>query len=125
MERAVCKLLVAIGTCHVLMKHHAHEVRSRPKVTSVTHWINMYNVDDAFRLEEYVDAELSDGSAISWALELTVTEQSIGVEADIRRIHKGGQDVLSEIADCIYSTAIECSNGLPEIVRYLCSSNPL
>jgi hypothetical protein len=118
-------LFLAIGSCHGLMKKHASSIMLRPDVKTVKHWCDMLNVDGGFRLEEYVDAELADGQAISWCLELTLTLESIAVEADVRRIHEDGQDILVEIADCDYAKEADCSTGLLEITRRLCDSNPV
>jgi hypothetical protein len=78
-----------------------------------------------FRLAEYVDAELMDGEALSWCLEITVTVDNVAVEADVRRIHALGQDVIYEIAESSYSSQTACSLALPEITKRLCSANPL
>jgi hypothetical protein len=125
MNNPAYRLLLAIGACHALMKEHANGVRSWPNVKSISHWVDMYNIQNAFRLEEYVDAELSSGHAISWRLELTVREDLVAVEADIRRIHEKGQDVVAEIADCVYSTTTDCCTGLLEVARQLCSTSPV
>ncbi len=123
MDEDTLDLFLAIGDCHRLMVVHANEVRARLNVTDVTHWSDMYNVDGAFRLEEFVDAEHPDGQATSWRLELTLTLNNVSVEADVRRIHGSGQDLLTEIVDCSYGTASECSANLLEITRRLCAAN--
>jgi hypothetical protein len=125
MDKDSYRLFVAIGTCHRLLKGHAKETRGRLGVSGVTHWLDVNDLDDAFRLEEHVDAELANGQAISWRLELTLSPGSFTVESDIRRIHQDGQDVLEEVADCTYPTAGECAAGILETTRRLCSTNPL
>jgi hypothetical protein len=125
MDNDAYKLFFGIGTCHRLMKEHANEIRARSVVRTVIHWSDMSNLDDGFRLEEDVDAELVDGQAISWCLELTLTLEGVAVEADVRRIHGNGQDVLVEIADSVYPTVTEGSTGILEITRRLCSINPV
>jgi hypothetical protein len=125
MDQGSYKLFIAIGTCHRLMKEHATQTRARPGVRDLTHWLDVYDVDDAFRLQEYVDAELSNGQAISWRLELTLNGGAFTVESDVRQIHQDGQDLVQEVADCAYPTAEECAAGIVETTRRLCSIDPL
>ncbi len=117
-------LVFTIGECHRQLKDHAHAVALRSSVKTVTHWFDMSNVGHSFRLEEFVDAELASGQAICWCLELTLTEDRIVVEADVRQNHAEGQDVVAEIADCEFQNAAEGSIGVAEITRKLCASNP-
>jgi len=124
MDKDMFNLFITIGRCHRLLKDHADQLASRSGVRTAKHWSDMSNVDDAFRLEEYVDAELANGQAVSWCLELTLTADGIKVEADVRRIHEEGQDVVAEIGDCEFQNAVDGSNGVAEITRKLCASNP-
>lgn len=117
-------LLRAVGVCHGLLKEHASQLREDASNTSVTHWFDLYNLDGACGLEEYVDAELQGGQAISWRLEVTVTPDKIIVEADVRKIHELGQDVIAQIAERTYSTVVEYANEITEIVRRLIHMNP-
>jgi hypothetical protein len=81
-------------------------------------------LDGGVRFEEFVDAELLCGEALSWRLETTVTPKQVLVEADVRRVHKLGQDVVRTIADGVYSTEGAAATALPEIARQLCSVVP-
>lgn len=74
------------------MQRHAIALRDRVGVCDVTHVVDMPLLPDNYRLEEYVDAELNSGEAISWRLEITVTETALVVDADVRRIHANVQD---------------------------------
>ena len=125
MDKNTYNLLFTIGKCNRVLKDHANELASRSGVTEITHWSDMEIVDDAFRLKEFVDAELVNGQAISWRLELTLMPEGITVEADVRRIHDKGFDVLEEIADCEYRNVVDGSNGIAEITRKLCAIDPL
>ncbi len=119
------ELLSAIGECHRRLQRHAIQLRERADVRGVTHDVQMPALIDSFRLEEYVDAELVSGEAISWCLEFTVTETAIFVEADVRRNHADGQDVVAKIAEYRYSTGVECLPQLRYTTERLCSTNPL
>jgi hypothetical protein len=118
-------LLRAIGECHQRLKQHAINILKCEYISSITHASDIPDLKNGFRLEEYVDAELVTGDAISWCLEMTATLQGIVVEADVRQIHRRGQDVLLTIAEDTYSTEAACSTALPEITKRLCSFNPI
>jgi hypothetical protein len=117
-------LLVAIGKCHRLLKNHADKLASRSAVKTVTHWSDMPSIDDAFRLEEYVDTELVDGEAVSWCLELTITPEGVRLVADVRRIHSIGQDVLVEVADRQFTNLVDFPKAVIEVTERLCASGP-
>jgi hypothetical protein len=121
MDTIAYSLLIAIGNCHGLLKNHAAELVSRSVVKAVKHWFDISSLQDAVRLEEYVDAELVDGEAVSWCLELTITLEGVAVEADVRRVHRNGQDVLLEIADRKYENVLDCSKEIIEITQTLCA----
>jgi hypothetical protein len=91
----------------------------------VTHVAEMPDLTDGYRLEEYVDAELHSGDALSWCLEITVSQHNIAVEADVRRVRSEGQDVLLTIGEFVYSTPAACSAALPAITDRLCGAIPL
>jgi hypothetical protein len=119
------KLLLAIGECYRRLQRHAIHLSGVARARGVKHVVEIRDLVDSFRLEEYVDAELAAGDAISWCLEITVTGTAIFVEADVRRIHSDGQDVVASIGEYQYSTEVKCSAELSEITRRLCSANPL
>jgi hypothetical protein len=118
-------LLLAIGECHRRLKRHAIYLSEIDGVRAVKHVVEMPDLIGRYRLEEYVDAELVSGEAISWCLEITVTETAILVEADVRRIHAEGQDVVAKIGEYRYSREAECSAQLRDIAERLCTANPL
>jgi len=119
------RLFLAIGACHGILKEHAREARRHPEVSNVTHWLDVHDLGGAFRLEEFVDVELANGEAICWCLELTLSPGVFAVESDVRRIHRAGQDLIEEVADCTYPTAEECATGILEFTRRLCVINPV
>ena len=125
MENGAYILFSATASCHGLFKELASKLKGKSCVTSVTHWLDIYSFDSASRLEEFVDAELLNGKAISWRLELTLTADAVTLEADVREIHDMGQDLIANIADCRYLTLGECAAGMVEAVGRLTSVNPI
>jgi hypothetical protein len=118
-------LLSAIGECHRRLQRHAVHLSEMANVRDVKHDVNMPDLKYAFRLEEYVDAELVSGEAYCWCLEITITKTNILVEADVRKIHSNRQDIVEALENCQFSTGNECSQQLPEIANRLCWINPL
>jgi hypothetical protein len=119
------RLLLAIGECHRRLRRHAIQLRELTGVRAVTHLADMPDLaDDGYRLEEYVDAELHSGEAVSWCLEMTVAKQHLVVEADVRRNRSEGQDVIFTLGEYTYATDAACAAELSDIAKRLCSANP-
>lgn len=116
-------LFSAVADGHRQLRAHAIRLRERDDVREVTHQCDMPLVEGAVRIVEFVDAELACGDAISWCLETTVTPDEVLVEADVRRIHGAGQDVLFHIAENAYPAG-EAARALPEVAQRLCSATP-
>jgi hypothetical protein len=118
-------ILIAIGACHQRLTQHAITLREFPSVRSVSHVVDLPRLETAFRYVEYIDAELTSGEAISWCLELTVSRDEISIDADVRRIHRDGQDVLSTVKTRDYDAIGECVFELSGVAERLCTANPL
>ena len=118
-------LFFAIGASHRRLKCFANHLRSLANVRMVTHVAEMPELGGGYRLEEYVDAEFHSGEALSWCLEITVNQENFSVEADVRRVHLGGQDVASTIGEFVYRTPAACAAAIPDIVDRLCCAFPL
>jgi hypothetical protein len=119
------RLLLAIGECHRLLVRHAINLRQTIGVKTVEDVTDMPDLPNGFRIEEFVDAELISGEAVSWRLEVTVAQEGVFVEADVRRIHSEGQDLILDVGRTSYAKDAQCAAALPEIARRLCSANPL
>jgi hypothetical protein len=117
---------IALAKCHRSSKKRASESRSLSCVTKVTHWTDLIDFEDqAFRLVEYVDAELSNGRAISWQLEVTVMLDKFVVEADVSMIHEKGQDRIENVADYQCPTTPDGISSILETTERLCGINPI
>ena len=118
-------ILAVIGECHRQLQDHAIRLRNLAAVREVSHSVYMPLMVDAFRLQEFVEAEIQNGEEISWCFEVTLTTTDISVEADVRRNHSRGQEVLETLGEFRFSAEAECSVLLPEITTRLCALNPL
>lgn len=114
-----------MGVCHRRLVQHAIDFQSVKNVQAVKLVVDMPILNDCYRIEEYVDVELNSGDAVSWCLEITVAEQYILVEADVRRISTEGQDILKEICRSRFSTADQFLMQIRGITDLLCTFNPL
>lgn len=120
MNQESLNLFIAVGECHRLLKEFAQRIRCDANVSGVAHWMDVINVGTSCRIEEYVDAELRSGEAISWRLELLISIDRFVIESDVRRIHKYGQDFVAEISKEVHSSADECAISLSEVANRLC-----
>ena len=118
------RLICIIGRCHRFLSDHARSVGMMEDVISSIHSFDMTSLEGSFRLEEYVDAELVNGQAYSWSVEIVLNDLSINVEAEIRRIHEAGQDLVESIAACEFLDLDQCSTSLGGIVEALCRTVP-
>lgn len=125
MDQDCYALLLAIGTCHDLLKDHARQVRQHPDVCDVAHWLDAHTLGNAFQMTGFVDAELRNGEAISWRLELNLSRASFTIESDVRSIHRKGQDVIEVVAEVTYPAAEACAAGLLDTARHLCAAHPI
>jgi hypothetical protein len=125
MDKDMLGFFVAIGTCHRLLEEFAQRLRLNLSVTGVTHWMNAQDIDNSCRIEEFVDAELTNGEARSWRLELLVSPDKFVIESDVRRIHSDGQDCIAEVAEQVHLTVTECTAGILEVVKNLSSRCPV
>jgi hypothetical protein len=114
-------LLLAIGECHRRLSQHAIRINAFPAVRSVKHVVCMPELGEAFRLEECVDAELVTRDAISWYFETTITASTIAIEADIRRIHSQGQDLIESVGEFQLPMASESIGTMLHVVDRLCA----
>lgn len=119
------QFLLAFGECHRRLNRHAIHLQGLALVRGVQHVVEMPDLGDAYRYEEYVDAELVSGEALSWCLEITMTETTIAIGADVTRIHAEGQDVVRKIGEYEYSAETDCLAQLRDVTERLCSTNPL
>jgi hypothetical protein len=124
MKKTNLELLIAIGKCHRLLKEFGINLRRRSTVKEVTHYANLNDLADGFRLEEYVDAELTNGISFSWRVETTITIDEFAIVSDVRQIYEGEQDLVAEVADRTFKTTEECVQGLVDITLRLINTDP-
>lgn len=91
----------------------------------MTHWTRLYDLKAAFRIDESIGAELSNGQAIDWGIEITGYEGVLHVEAEIRSVHDQGQDLVRAVADQKFEEVDDFTDSLARIVEDLCDLSSL
>ncbi len=115
------QLLRSMAESHLVFRDHAAAVRKRKGVKSVTHWSDLLPTSDqGVRFENYVSAEMTDGRAIDWCLELVITPEDVGIETAIEEISASGENTTLENGEYQYSAPSACAAEAIDIVRDLC-----
>jgi hypothetical protein len=77
------KVLGALAEAQSALQNLWNEVRERPEVTAAVYAIEFRNYSYGQGLEAYVDAELRNGKAICWFLEVVWPDDSWDVQAEV------------------------------------------
>lgn len=70
----------------------------QPSITSDGRGCIRTDAHDVFELEEFVDAELSDGTALSWQVLCIIDRAGLRIELDVLQNHHQGQDSIRELS---------------------------
>src|SRR5262245_58644839 len=113
-------LVAAIGGSHERFQQLARSLKERTGVRGVAHWFDVFDdgaeLNPAFRVEEYVSADLSDGRSIDWCLELSGYHDAgnvrLSLRADIRRYNEARDETRDPIAEQTLSNVTEFTNAL-------------
>jgi hypothetical protein len=117
------KILEALATCNSIFTELAAKVRNQANVTRVIHNLECRQYQSEFCIEGYVDAELHDGNAVAWYLEVRWNDEVWVIESRILVNDPQGQytlkqfpdkiiKTLDEFAEEILKTALDLSNTL-------------
>lgn len=73
---------------------HAAELRARPEVVHVARGVDVRMYESGPVLELYVDAELRNGRALTWWIDLHPEEASLVVSTRVLRMRDSDQEVV-------------------------------
>jgi len=90
------EFLAVVAAANEQLIDLAVKLRLRPEVKGVVCDMDCRRYGTTPRIEYYVDAELRNGRAISWGMEVGFDGETWSVEADVRVQHEQGQDLLRE-----------------------------
>lgn len=86
-------IIALLGDVSSKMRTLADSLRSRGQVTRVDRTCDPRNGDAGPSVEWFVDAELSNGEALSWHLLVYWSENGWIIESEVRRVHAAGSDL--------------------------------
>jgi hypothetical protein len=114
-------ILNALAKVTRLLRDHGVSVRLKPGVKSVATSLEVVEYDNGPMIEGYVDAELEDGTALSWRLDVRWTEVSFEIDATLERISGAGSETLRQLPESVIRDARELPDALIEVTRSLLS----
>ncbi len=97
----------------------ADSLRAKPSVREVLRNYDIRKYEGIPTLEAYADAELANGTALSWGIELRYEENYWIVEAALRKNHRDGQDVLQEFPEIRTDTFEELAPNAKKATEWL------
>lgn len=103
----VAKLLMAIAETNEKFIALSQDLRSRPEIIRVLHSLECRKYGTGVGLEGYVDAELKNGKAICWWLEVHWNEEKWLIESRILVNSDQGQDTIKEFPEKVSGTLDE------------------
>jgi len=105
-------LLRAIAMAHERLNALAEKMRTSRTVTTTRSEVDVRDYDSGLCVEIYLDAEMSNGEALTWWMDLTWNAHSWVATASLRRTDDSGQTAIRK------STPRPCRN-VSEVVEAL------
>ena len=96
---ATSKALILLAAFNERLVEHASALRARPEVAGVTRGMDARTYETGAVLEMYVDAELRNGRALSWWVDVYPEDEGWSVSARVLRIRDSDQEVVLSFAD--------------------------
>lgn len=97
-EAAAKSMLDLQGEVKELLRNHAIAVRKLQDVIRTLDALEVIGYSSGPVLEGYVEAELRDGSALSWLLEVSWDNEGWAIDARLARSSRDRQDTLKEFS---------------------------
>ena len=123
-EQTIRSLLGALGDVNRLFRDHAVRLERRSDVRSAKTKVEVVNYQHGAMVEGFVEAEMNDGTALCWCLEITWTDDAFRIEATLDRNSNDRAETLDRLAPKILHDAEELPGTLGEVARALLSSGP-
>jgi hypothetical protein len=116
-------LLEAIATGNEKLISLSETLRSHPAVVRALRGFDCRYYQTGVMVEWYVDAELQNGYAMSWWVDLSWTETNWVIEAKILINRDQGQEVLKEFSEQFPNTLKDLISQLKETISTLADSS--
>jgi hypothetical protein len=120
-------LLSALAEHREAMISLAVDLRRRRQVAEVTTGIDIRKYESGeIRVESYVDAELRDGRALCWWLEMSSADPARWtIGASLRENNASGQDVLRDFGELAGNSPAGLASGLDRLTRELAAATDI
>lgn len=118
------RVLATLAEIKDLFRSHSIEIRRMNNVRGTLHAVEVIKYETGPVLEGYMDAELADGTILSWLLDARWAEDSWTIETKIARSAEGEQDVLESLPISTVGTLDEFIRSLIEAAHRLLGLRP-
>jgi hypothetical protein len=118
------RVLGTLAEVKDLFRIHSIAIRRMNGVQRTLHAVEVIKYETGPVLEGYMDAELADGTILSWLLDVSWTEDSWMIEAKTARSAGGEQDILEALPSANVHSLDEFIQNLMEAVRRLLELRP-
>ena len=124
-ERIARQVLESIAQATSLFRERAVSIERLPSVKRTITALEFYkSVNGPPVLSGYLDAQLQDGTAVSWLLDVTWTDETWIMNLKLARSSGGEQEVLQELPTITVQTVPELPSKLSQAVRQLLEIRP-
>jgi hypothetical protein len=96
-ETTARQLMDTLAQLTELFRHNAVTVGKHTKVSKTLNALEFTRSTTGPLLTGYLDAELKDGTALSWLLDVAWTDESWSIQAKLARSTRDGQDTIQEL----------------------------
>lgn len=121
-NKQALELLGGIARSNEMLITLSQDLRTMPEVVRVLHSLEARNHPSGAALEGYVDAELHNGKAICWWMDVYWKEEQWIIDCSILVQTDEGQQVVKEFPEKTASSIEEFVNRLDEATRELTSN---
>ena len=88
------KVLILLAVLNERLVEHAVALRARPEVARVARGVDVRMYESGPVVELYVDAELRNGRALTWWVDLRPEKESLAVSTRVLRMRDSDQEVV-------------------------------
>lgn len=118
-ETTARRLLEVLARIKDLLRNHGIVIRRQKNVSRTQDALEVIPYNSGPVIEGYVEAELQDGSAISWLLDVTWNNEQWKIAARLTRSARDTQETLWELEEQTVSDFEQFTNRLTEVVKQL------
>ncbi len=124
-ERTARKVMETMARVTFLLRDHAVIIGRLPSVNKTLTALEFYDsVNGPPILSGYSEAQLKNGGAISWLLDVTWTDDNWTIESEVVRSVGGEQETIQKLPMIVVRTVDEFPQTLAEAVRHLLDIRP-